>query len=139
MILREATIADWKILLEWRNDPTTRKNSFTQKSISESSHKTWLTNSLLNPDRKIYILEYNSTPIGTIRSDKTNENTYILSWNISPDQRGKGYGVKILELFLKNKTGKFIAEIKPGNVASIRMVEKNGFSKITDVEYVKQQ
>jgi RimJ/RimL family protein N-acetyltransferase len=139
MILREVTIADWEILLEWRNDPTTRENSFTQEKISILSHKTWLTNSLLNPDRKIYILEYNSTPIGTIRSDKTSENTYVLSWNVSPNQRGKGYGAKILELFLKNKTGEFIAEIKPENIASIKMVEKNGFTKVTDIEYVKQQ
>lgn len=139
MILREVTIADWEILLEWRNDPTTRENSFTQEKISTLSHKTWLTNSLLNPDRKIYILEHNSTPIGTIRSDRTSENTYVLSWNVSPNQRGRGYGAKILELFLKNKTGEFIAEIKPENIASIKMVEKNGFTKVTDIEYVKQQ
>jgi RimJ/RimL family protein N-acetyltransferase len=43
-------------------------------------------------------------------------------------KEGKGYGTKILELFLQDKTGDFIAEIKPENIASIKMVQKNGFN-----------
>lgn len=139
MKLREATYNDWKILLDWRNDSLTRNNSFSQDEISEQTHKLWFNDSLLNPYRKIYILEDNSSLIGSIRSDNFLINEYTLSWNIDSNQRGKGYGNIILELFLKDKIGKFIAEIKPENRASIKMVEKNGFIKITDTKYVKQQ
>lgn len=139
MKLREATYDDWKLLLEWRNDPSTRENSFTQEEIPEHIHKLWFNDSLSNPYRKIYIFESNLIPVGTLRSDYFLNDEYILSWNIAPLQRGKGYGVKILELFLQNKTGKFIAEIKPENIASIKMVKKNGFEQIDELKYVKKQ
>jgi RimJ/RimL family protein N-acetyltransferase len=139
MQLRKATFNDWKILLDWRNDPTTRKNSFETGEVSEQTHKLWFNDSLLNPNRSIYILEDNSIPVGSIRSDIHWNNQSVLSWSIAPDQRGKGYGTKILEIYLQDKKGEFIAEIKPENIASIKMVEKNGFTKLTDVKYAKKQ
>ncbi|MGF6850941.1 hypothetical protein QFZ51_006176 [Chitinophaga sp. W3I9] len=39
MILRKATIEDWKILLDWRNDIETRKNSHKIEIIEEENHK----------------------------------------------------------------------------------------------------
>lgn len=139
MKLRKATFDDWKLLLDWRNDPITRKNSFTQEETLEQTHKLWFNDSLSNPYREIYILEDNLTPVGSLRSDHFLNNECVLSWSIAPAQRGKGYGTKILELFLQNKTGKFIAEIKPENKASIRMVEKNGFEQISEIKYIKTQ
>ena len=139
MQLRKATHDDWKILLDWRNDPTTKENSFNQDKISLKTHRLWFNNSLLNPQRNIYILEDNLTPVGSIRSDNILHNQYLLSWSIAPNQRGKGYGNKILEIYLQDKTGKFIAEIKPENIASIKMVQKNGFAKQDEIKYVKQQ
>jgi RimJ/RimL family protein N-acetyltransferase len=137
MKLRKAIFDDWKILLDWRNDSTTRENSFETGEVSEQTHKSWFTNSLSNLNREIYIFEVNNILAGTIRSDKTDEKTYVLSWNIAPDQRGKGYGTKILELFLQNKTGDFIAEIKPENIASIKMVQSNGFNQLDETTYIK--
>jgi RimJ/RimL family protein N-acetyltransferase len=139
MQLRKATFNDWKILLDWRNDPTTRKNSFETGEVSEQTHKLWFNDSLLNPNRSIYILEDNSIPVGSIRSDIHWNNQSVLSWSIAPDQRGKGYGTKILEIYLQDKKGEFIAEIKPENIASIKMVEKNDFTKLTDIKYLKKQ
>ena len=139
MQLRKAIFDDWKMLLDWRNDPTTRLNSFEQGEVSEQTHKIWFDKSLSNSNREIYILEDNSIPVGSIRSDVVDPGKYILSWNIDPNQRGKGYGTKILEIYLQDKTGKFIAEIKPENIASIKMVQKNGFEKEDEIKYVKQQ
>jgi RimJ/RimL family protein N-acetyltransferase len=139
MKLRKAIFDDWKILLDWRNDPITRENSFETGEVSEQTHKLWFNDSLLNPYREIYILEDNSTPVGSIRSDKVSTNQYVLSWSIAPNQRGNGYGTKILELFLQDKTGDFIAEIKPENIASIKMVQKNGFNQLDEIKYIKQQ
>jgi RimJ/RimL family protein N-acetyltransferase len=139
MKLRKATFDDWKILLDWRNDSLTRENSFNQDEVSEQIHKLWFNDSLLNPYREIYILEDDTIPVGSIRSDNTSFNQYILSWSISPDQRGKGYGTKILEIYLQGRTGDFIAEIKPENIASIKMVQKNGFNQLDEIKYIKQQ
>jgi RimJ/RimL family protein N-acetyltransferase len=139
MQLRKSTYNDWKILLDWRNDPITRENSFETGEVSEQTHKLWFNDSLLNPYREIYILENNNIPIGSIRSDNVSTNQYVLSWSITSNQRGNGYGTKILELFLKGKTGNFIAEIKPENIASIKMVQKNGFNQLDEIKYIKQQ
>ena len=139
MKLRKAIFDDWKILLDWRNDPITRENSFETGEVSEQTHKLWFNDSLLNPYREIYILEDYNAPVGSIRSDNVSTNQYILSWSIAPNQRGNGYGTKILELFLQDKTGDFIAEIKPENIASIKMVQKNGFNQLDEIKYIKQQ
>jgi RimJ/RimL family protein N-acetyltransferase len=139
MQLRKSTYNDWKILLDWRNDPITRENSFETGEVSEQTHKLWFNDSLLNPYREIYILENNNIPIGSIRSDNVSTNQYVLSWSITSNQRGNGYGTKILELFLKGKTGNFITEIKPENIASIKMVQKNGFNQLDEIKYIKQQ
>ena len=42
--LREVTKSDWKILLEWRNDKNTRRNSFNSDLISINTHKEFLNN-----------------------------------------------------------------------------------------------
>jgi len=139
MKLRKATYNDWKILLDWRNDSLTRKNSFNQDEVSERTHKLWFNDSLLNPYMEIYILEDDIIPVGSIRSNNILTNQYILSWSIAPDQRGKGYGTKILEIYLQGRTGSFIAEIKPENVASIKMVQKNRFNQLDEIKYIKQQ
>ena len=139
MKLRKAIFNDWEILLDWRNDPITRENSFDQGEVSESTHKLWFNDSLLNPYREIYILEDNLIPVGSIRVDTLLTNEYLLSWSIAPDQRGKGYGTKILELLLQDRSGKFVAEIKPNNIASIKMVQNNGFTQLDEIKYIKQQ
>ena len=139
MILRKAKHDDWKTLLDWRNDPITRKYSHTQDIVSEGTHKAWFVDTLMSTYREIYILEDNLVPVGTIRSDNIGLNKYLLSWNISSNHRGKGYGTELLRLYLQDRKGEFVAEIKPENIASIKMVEKNGFTKLTDVKYVKKQ
>ena len=139
MKLRKATFDDWKLLLNWRNDPSTRKNSFTEDKVTPLTHKLWFNDSLINPRRNISILEENEIPVGTIRADILIKDKYLLSWSISPTQRGKGYGTKILEMFLQNKNGEFIAEIKPENIPSIKMAENNGFKYLNETQYVKQQ
>ena len=139
MKLRKATFDDWELLLNWRNDPSTRKNSFTEDKVTATTHKLWFNDSLMNPRRNISILEENEIPVGTIRADILSKDKYLLSWSISPTQRGKGYGTKILEMFLQNKNGEFIAEIKPENIPSIKMAENNGFKYLNKTQYVKQQ
>ena len=106
--LRPAVFKDWETLLEWRNDPSSRKNSFKQKQIDEQSHKTWLISSLSNPDRILLIMEDSKgLPLGTIRCDTTASKEKVLSWTINPSYRKKGLGKSMLELFLKGSKENF--------------------------------
>lgn len=134
MILRPVTFEDWRLLLEWRNDPTTRENSITSYPVEEKTHIVWLLNSLKNPNRELCILVDNDNSVGTIRCDKQEDGKYILSWIIAPEYRGKGYGTKMLEVFLRDRSGEYLAEIYEHNTSSIRVVEKNGFTLLpTDI------
>jgi len=138
MKLRKAIFNDWKILLDWRNDPLTRKNSFTQEIIKEENHKKWFKKNLTDKTSNVFILENKiGVPVGTIRADEGDDNHYLLSWNISPNYRKKGYGSLILNLFLQNKIDIFTAEIKPENIYSVKMVLKNGFKQVDNKTYVK--
>lgn len=128
MNLRLAGLEDWKLLLDWRNDPITRQNSIYTDVVSENTHKNWFTSSLTNPNIELFIFEDNFVPVGTIRCDFTDNRYFLLSWNVSPEHRGKGYGTRLLKVFLKDRKGLFVAKIKQNNLPSIKMVEKNGFT-----------
>ena len=77
MKLRKATFDDWKLLLNWRNDPSTRKNSFTEDKVTPLTHKLWFNDSLINPRRNISILEENEIPVGTIRADILSKDKWL--------------------------------------------------------------
>lgn len=126
--LRPAVFKDWETLLEWRNDSSSRKNSFKQEQIDEQSHKTWLISSLSNPDRTLLIMEDSKgLPLGTVRCDTIASKEKVLSWTINPNYRKKGLGKSMLELFLKGSKEDFTAKIKKENIGSIKMAESNGF------------
>jgi len=136
MILRPATLNDADLLLEWRNDSTTRANSFTSEIVSLEDHLNWFKKVLASEDRCIYIAEDGNIPIGTIRVDIINSRQKELSWNVSPSHRKMGYGSKILEKFITEYPSVYIARIKSENIPSIKMVESNGFSIMTTEDNV---
>ncbi len=139
---RTATIDDMTDLFNWRNDEETRKNSLNTEQITLEQHKKWFEKSLKNQDREIFIISDRQTnkSIGTIRFDKRPEGFSVVSLNVSPIHRGKGYGTKILKLlsnyYLKNnpKTYYIMANIKPFNIFSIKAFEKAGYKKIREFE-----
>ena len=126
--LREITKSDWKVLLEWRNDKITRQNSFNSELVSINEHKEYINHAITNPNRKLFILEYNEIPVGTIREDKLEKGgEFELSYTISPLYRGKRIGQIIMSLYLIERKGTFLCEVKEENIPSIKMIEKWGF------------
>ena len=125
--LREVTKSDWKFLLEWRNDKITCQNSFNSDLVSVSEHKEYIKNTITNPNRTLFILEYNEIPVGTIREDRLEKDELELSYTISPMYRGKKIGQIMMGLYLIERKGVFLCEVKEENVPSIKMIEKLGF------------
>ena len=99
--LRPATIADAQLLFAWRNDPLTRTQSIRTQPVEWESHLAWLAASLQNPDRQLFIaeqalpVEQATVVLGTVRADKMDEE-YELSWTVAPEQRGNGWGRKMV-------------------------------------------
>ena len=131
MILREATISDWELLLHWRNDVETRKNSHNMDLVDEQNHKQWLTGVIENPNRKLFIAFVDDVAVGTVRADFDEvSEIHHLSWTVSPNARGQGVGKRMVRLCAANLNAKIRAEIKEGNESSVKIAEHAGLRLI---------
>ena len=139
VVIRPATEKDAEILLNWRNDPTTRIQSHSSEYIDKLGHIKWLKNSIDNPDINLFIAEVDGQPVGTSRADLDQDKFYQLSWTVSPNFRGQGLGKNIV----KQMVGKFKkckAQIKKGNLASVKIADYAGLklcNKSDDVLFFK--
>ncbi len=135
--VRCANIEDEELLLEWANDPVTRRNAINKKPISEADHTNWYAEKLLDSDNCIiYIVEFpNGENLGQIRFEKL-ENKWFVDYSISPLYRGQGLGTALLGSgisALNNvRKGEVIAGwIKPENMASITVFVRCGFHRVS--------
>lgn len=133
LYLKKATIEDAEDVLSWRNDPTTRENSFTKGEISLLSHMNWFQRKLANPNCHIFILMDGDVKVGNIRVDVT-EDVGEISYMIAPEARGKGYGKKIIALaeneMRNDETGvkALTGMVLKSNGASCHCFEANGYT-----------
>ncbi len=63
--------------------------------------------------------------VGTIRTDRVGKSTE-LSWTVAPEKRGRGFGKEMVAVFTSQIIDPIQAEIKIGNMASIRIAEYSG-------------
>ena len=139
MFLRPATMDDALSVLEWRNDETTRNNSFTKAIISKEDHLNWFKRKIEDGNCLMFILEDDGRAVGNVRLDITDDIGEI-SYMIAPDERGKGLGKKALELLRdtkevssmvdSQKLRSLVGFVNEGNIASAKCFEDNGYSRI---------
>lgn len=125
--LRGITKNDSEVLLDWRNDSVTRKSFHSSNMVEVSEHKEYLEDTITRSDRSQFIMEFNGIPVATIREDRIEEGEFELSYTVSPNHRGKKIGRIMMELYLIDRSGTFLCEVKEENISSIRMIEKCGF------------
>ena len=123
--LRPAVLEDAELLRQWRNDPATRAASHNTAEIGKEEHWQWLLRLLANPCRKLFVAEENGVPVGTARADRQND-VWLLSWVTAPEARGRGVAKRMVALLLHQLNESVRAEVKVGNVASIRLAEQVG-------------
>lgn len=139
--LRLATLVDAERLLYWRNDADTQLFSLNAEHITEQQHTRWLQQSLSNPQRRLYIAEYADQPVGTVRVDSTAD-SHRISWTVAAECRGRGLAKAMVKLLVSQLTGKIIAEILPGNTASIKVAQHAGLtyqSTLNGIMYYEYQ
>lgn len=130
--LREATMDDADIILEWVNDPADRANSFDSSPIARDEHLAWMRDSLADPDRLLFILENAGVPVGHIKLYREGDHAEV-GYCVAPEHRGHGYAAAMLGLLRDGidpvATGikTITASVKPDNVASIRALERAGY------------
>lgn len=125
--LRAVTMADAEILLAWRNDPNTRQSSHNSGEIELDSHRAWLEDSLNKPEqRRLWMAEIAGIAVGTCRADRVNS-AWTLSWTVAPEARGQGAAYQMVSELIKHLDAPLLAEVKVGNIASMKVAERAGF------------
>ncbi|SHI03357.1 L-amino acid N-acyltransferase YncA [Butyrivibrio fibrisolvens DSM 3071] len=134
MHIRKACIEDALSILEWRNDETTRMNSFDHEIIAEENHIRWFKNKLSDKSCHFFILEDEEGPAGCVRVDVIKDVGEV-SYMIAPGRRGKGYGTKCLSLmeeeFKKTDVKSLVGFVIGQNLASAKCFENNDYVKMS--------
>lgn len=138
---RKATKDDARLLWEWANEETVRENAYNQGQISWDEHIEWLRKKINARKSFIFIAESNNKPIGQIRFDLKGDDSAVVDVSVDKNQRGEGFGSKIIKFgtrhFLDKNIGNEVhAYVKKGNMASKRAFEKAGYNLI-DIEQIK--
>ncbi|HBS84999.1 MAG: UDP-2,4-diacetamido-2,4,6-trideoxy-beta-L-altropyranose hydrolase [Bacteroidetes bacterium GWF2_38_335] len=135
--IRSAKSSDMKQLFEWANDTSVRNNAFNSEKIEWLNHVAWFNSKINSNDTYIFIAELNNNQVGQIRFDRNKEN-WLIDYSVDSKYMGRGIGNEMLALaieklyFLQNDKVSVIGQVKKGNISSIRVFEKLGFSKISE-------
>jgi RimJ/RimL family protein N-acetyltransferase len=122
LTLRKAQMKDAQMLLGWKNEEDTRRNSIvTDKVIAVADHLKWLERTLADDSVELYVIEDSGFPIGDVRLDKGAETE--ISIRMDASCRGRGLATQVIAMFKSPLT----AKIRVHNVASMRVFIANGY------------
>jgi UDP-2,4-diacetamido-2,4,6-trideoxy-beta-L-altropyranose hydrolase len=135
VVVRRCSAADEPLLLEWANDPETRRFAFNRSRIADDEHHRWFCARLEDPSYAILIGEdSHGLPLGQVRFDlyrDTSEATINISVDVA--LRGTRIGGVLLReavaVWRKSHPDiRIIAEVVAGNEASRRLFSSAGFA-----------
>ena len=137
--LKKVKETDIELIFQWANDEETRKNSFHMASISFEEHKQWFEQKIHSNTCEIYIAYRAEKPVGQVRLEYEEDKAYI-SYSVEKNERGKGYGKKIIssaeQILLEGGTADVIvAKVKFNNISSQKVFEKLGYEMKKMKEY----
>jgi UDP-2,4-diacetamido-2,4,6-trideoxy-beta-L-altropyranose hydrolase len=135
---RRAVPSDERLLLDWANDPDTRRNAFSQQRITPEGHHMWFAARLADPSNCLMAIVESGlgAAVGQVRFDRVGQD-WTISYVVAPPFRGRGLGRRILELAMPMATeaapsAGFIALVKPENAASKRIFQRLGFALVSE-------
>ena len=128
IFLRPVNKGDIELLFEWANDTEVREMAVNSEGIVWEDHQGWFNKKLTDTGTRIFILTDGAQNLGQIRFDKSEEG-WTIDYSIGKEFRKKGLGSEIIRLGIETMQGeKFIAFVKPQNMFSIHVFEKQGFN-----------
>lgn len=139
--LRKVSQEDMELYYFWANDPKVRKNSFQQEQITWNKHVAWFRSRLGSPSTEMWLMQTPSgLPVGQVRFDIDGE-TVNISYSLDPVARGRGWGVRLVELGINkvSESGNGImiqGKVKKGNHASRKIFFNLGFSELVDNDLI---
>lgn len=139
--LRPAALSDARILFRWRNDPETRKWSFSHEEVSWDGHVAWLRRMLDDPLIVLFLSEtLSGVPIAASRLTSQNEDTDTADLHVVVDaaHQGQGFGTNVIVATCRRAPAYGLrwltARILEANVGSRAAFGRAGFmvEEITD-------
>ncbi|MBI2636138.1 UDP-2,4-diacetamido-2,4,6-trideoxy-beta-L-altropyranose hydrolase [Candidatus Peregrinibacteria bacterium] len=136
LTVRDATMNDARMLFDWANDPFIRSSSFSPEPIPWKNHLEWMKRKLADGRCRIYVGIAGNRAIGQIRFDVRDDGDAEIDVHLSPAERGKGYGTRLImegvkRFFGKTSSGGTVhALVKTGNAASRNAFVKAGFEDL---------
>ena len=137
--LRDATMADSKIIFDWQCLPQTREFSNNPKLFSWEQHLSWMKSKLNETLSFFWIIKHSEESSGVVRLDPINfvkEDGYLISIFLKPDKYSLGVAsgaLEICKMIFPNST--FYAKIFPENISSISLFKKSGFKFRKDLNH----
>lgn len=129
-VLRKATIEDAQFLLDSRNN--SRTWFLNPKVVSMEEHLHWLGYHIKKPH--FYICEVDGKPMGSVRAKRIGGG-WELHWETLPEYQGKGYATLFATQLVSLLKGRLVAEIKPDNLASIKVAQALGMSQKSKLKW----
>lgn len=127
--VRKAKITDIKLIYEWNNDITTRKNSISESQFDFHEHKKWFLKSIKNDDLDFFVVLENG-PVGSFRVEK--KENFLISFLVAPEYRGMKIGSKIISYVINNYVEKNInAYVLESNLFSQKIFKKYDFKIVS--------
>jgi len=133
LTIRAASERDAELLLDWRNDESSRVNSLDMSIIELGPHRRWLEQRLADPEHcRIYIAEVDGRPVGQLRVDSPTRPRGVVSVSIAAEARGCGLGTELIRVGTSRAAEELAlstieAVIKPGNTVSLRAFASAGY------------
>lgn len=129
---RDAESRDSALVLAWRNDPETRRQSRETASITPAAHDAWFAARLADPDTLFLIVETGAKPVGIVRFERNDARTARVSANLAPEARGRGLAAPMLAGALMTARARGFCrrvevEVRAGNTPSLKLVGSCNF------------
>lgn len=137
LTFRVAERSDSRRVWEWRRS-VNRTHRMADEDTPFLEHDAWFRRAILDPARHIHIATLGDLPCGYLRLDRVSGSSARVSLCLSPDARGRGLGLTLLEeagrLAIDFGFERLEAEIHSQNLASRRVFEGAGYSEGNTVD-----
>ena len=135
---RPAQLSDLELTYQWATDERVRKYAINTSEINFENHSKWFERKMNAPDTRYYIVEHAGVPVGSFGLDIF-ENTGVISYLLDPSMHGKGFGSKMLSDAIakfknENLVGALRGQVFLENVASMKIFERLGFTRLSEDE-----
>jgi UDP-2,4-diacetamido-2,4,6-trideoxy-beta-L-altropyranose hydrolase len=137
LTLRNAVMDDADLILAWQKHPKTRLYSNNSTAPDRPMHIDWMKGQLSKVTDFMWVIVKNERPAGVLRLNyQENFSGYLISILVDPEQYRQRVGYNALSLVKKTLPfSRFYAQIHTGNIASLSMFLKLGFTKVDGEMY----